>query len=160
MRVEYINPFVKSLSNTFDTMLGCQITRGKLQLKTESNPLHEISGIIGLSGKAVGTVIVSLSKNVALQAASAMLLTEATELDNDVIDAVGEITNIVAGSAKVDLQQYELSISLPNVVTGTPHGIRFPSNVQPICVPFESAWGPLMLEVGLEEVPAAVGVEV
>lgn len=157
MRAEYINPFISSLTNTFDTMLGCKVTRGELQLKTNHNPLFEISGIIGLSGKAVGSVIVSFSENVALEAASAMLLMEATELDDDVIDAVGEITNMVAGAAKAELEEYKLSIGLPNVITGTPHGIRFPSNVQPICVPFETQWGPLTLEVGLEEVPAPVG---
>lgn len=153
MRAEYINPFIKSLVNTFSTMLGCDVMRGELQLKDNCVALHEVSGTIGLSGKAVGTVVVSLSKEVALKAASAMLMMEATELDDDVIDAVGEITNMVAGAAKAQLEEYELSISLPNVITGTGHEIRFPSEVKPICVPFSSPWGELTLEVGLTQAP-------
>ncbi|MEQ8789012.1 MAG: chemotaxis protein CheX [Pirellulaceae bacterium] len=157
MRAEYINPFIKALVNTFDTMLGCEVTRGQLVLKENNVALHEISGTIGLSGKAVGTVVVSLSREVALQGASAMLMMEATEIDEDVIDAVGEITNMVAGSAKAELEEYQLSISLPNVITGKNHEIRFPSQVKPICVPFSTPWGELTLEVGLELVPEAVG---
>ena len=158
MRVEYINPFVKSLVTTFSTMLNCTATRGPLMLKRDVFPPFEISGVIGLSGKAVGTVVVSLSKEVALKATSAMLMTETTEIDGDVIDAVGEITNMVAGAAKAELSEYELSISLPSVITGRGHEVRFPSNVTPICVPFDTQWGKLNLEVGLEEVavPACV----
>jgi chemotaxis protein CheX len=158
MRVEYINPFVKSLVTTFSTMLNCTATRGQLTLKQDPYPHFDISGVIGLSGKAVGTVVVSLSRDVAIQAASAMLMMEATEIDNDVIDAVGEITNMVAGAAKAELAEYELSISLPSVITGRGHEVRFPSNVTPICVPFTTEWGSLNLEVGLAEVavPCAV----
>lgn len=157
MRAEYINPFVKALVNTFDTMLGCAVTRGPIALKDNNIALHEISGTIGLSGKAVGTVVVSFSREVALRAASAMLMVEATEIDDDVTDAVGEITNMVAGSAKVELEEYQLQISLPNVVTGKNHTIRFPSQVKPICVPFSTPWGGVTLEVGLELVPEPVG---
>jgi chemotaxis protein CheX len=158
MRAEYINPFIRALVNTFDTMLGCEVTRGQLVLKENHVPLHEISGTIGLSGKAVGTVVVSLSPEVAIKAASAMLMMEAAEVDEDVIDAVGEIANMVAGSAKAELEEYQLQISLPNVVTGKNHKIRFPSQVKPLCVPFSTPWGELTLEVGLEPVPEAVGV--
>jgi chemotaxis protein CheX len=69
-----------------------------------------------------------------------------------VCDAIGELTNMVAGSAKAELDEYQLSVSLPNVVTGVDHDIRFPTNVTPLCVPFATHWGPLSLEVGLVEV--------
>jgi chemotaxis protein CheX len=151
MRAEYINPFVKSLITTFSTMLDCTATRGQPLLKRDAHPPFEISGVIGLSGKAAGTVVVSLSKAVALRATSAMLMVESTEVDADVIDAVGEIANMVAGAAKAELAEYELSMSLPSVITGRGHEVRFPSNVTPICVPFETAWGPVHLEVGLAE---------
>ena len=119
---------------------------------------YPISGVIGLSGKAVGTVVINLSEEVAIKAASAMLMMDIEKIDDDVVDAVGELANMVAGAAKAELAEYELSISLPNVVTGSQHDIRFPSNVTPICVPFESDFGPMMLEVGLASVsePATV----
>lgn len=156
MKVEYINPFLTALASTFETMLGCTIERKELSLKSCNTPHHEVSGIVGLSGQAVGTVVLSLSENVALKAASTMLMTEATEVDNDVVDAVGELANMVAGAAKAQLEQFHLSISLPNVITGRGHEVRFPSNVTPIVIEYESCWGPLALEVGLSEVVAPV----
>ncbi len=158
MRVEYINPFIRALDNTFQTMVGCAVERGELQLSGLGCPSYEVSGVIGLSGKAIGTVVLSLSREVALKAASAMLMTESTELNDDVIDAVGELANMVAGAAKAELEKLDLSISLPTVITGSGHEVRFPSNATPICVPFTTAWGPMALDVGLAEVAVPAGV--
>lgn len=148
MQVEYINPFLSAIVKTFDTMLKCQVTRGTPHLKDDGSPGGPISGVIGMSGMAAGTVVLNLSEPAALKAASAMLMTEVTEINDDVLDAVGELTNMIAGAAKTDLAQFELSISLPNVVTGENHEVRFPSNVTPLCVPYETDFGPVSLEVG------------
>ncbi len=157
MKVEYINPFIRSVGNTFSTMLNCEIRRGDIGFKSNTKPRYTVSGIIGLSGRAVGTVVLSLSKEVALKAASTMLLTEATDIDDDVLDAIGELTNIIAGGAKAELEEYELVVSLPSVITGRDHEIHFPSNVQPICIPFGTDWGEMALEVGLAQVAEPVG---
>jgi chemotaxis protein CheX len=133
-------------------VLDVEAYRGDLYLKDNSSPKHHVSGVIGLSGKAIGTVVLSVSTEVALKAASTMLMAETTEINDDVIDAIGELTNMVAGTAKAELEEYELSVSLPNVITGNDHDVHFPSNVTPICVPFETEWGPLSVEVGLAPV--------
>ncbi len=152
MRADYINPFVTAVANTFQTMVGCETRRQALARKTGSSSRHEISGIIGLSGNVVGTVVLNLSRELALHAAATMLMTNATRIDESVLDAVGELTNMIAGAAKGRLDDYQLSISLPTVIIGRDHQIRFPSNVQPHFVPFETDWGPLTLEVGLTAV--------
>ena len=84
-----------------------------------------------------------------------MLMSEIAEINAEVVDAVGELTNVVAGAAKAELAEYEMLTSLPSVITGRNHSVRFPSNVTPICVPFETDWGALTLEVGFAPVPAA-----
>ncbi len=158
MKAEYINPFISALSNTFATMLNTEVRRGHVSLKADECPMHEITGIIGLSSdKAVGTVVLSVSEAVALKAASAMLLMEVNEVTDEVVDAVGELTNVVAGAGKAELEEYHLASSLPNVITGLDHNIRFPSGTAPICVQFESDWGSLALEVGLTLVPEPAG---
>ncbi len=158
MKAEYINPFISALSTTFSTMLNTEVRRCQVSLKADECPMHEITGIIGLSSdKAVGTVVLSISKAVALKAASAMLLTEVNEITDDVVDAVGELTNVIAGAGKAELEEYHLSSSLPNVITGRDHSIRFPSEAAPLCVQFESDWGPLALEVGFSLVTEPAG---
>ncbi len=158
MRVEYINPFVTSLKNAFKTMLDCEARRGEIAVKANHCAKYFVSGVIGLSGKTVGTVVLNFSEAVALRAASTMLMTETTVINEDVLDAVGELTNMVAGAAKAELEGHQLQVSLPNVITGHNHEIHFPSNVVPISISFETDWGPLTLEVGfapiLEAAPA------
>ena len=152
MQVEHINPFIAALQVTFRTMLSCDARRGTLAVKENTRAAHEISGVIGLSGKAVGTVVVSFSEQVALKAASVMLMEEAAATNEEVLDAVGELTNMVAGAAKAELEDYDLAVSLPNVITGPSHEVHFPSEVTPISIAFETDWGPLSLEVGLAPV--------
>lgn len=153
MKVEHINPFLKAVTNTFTTMLSADATRGELALGDPNVRMYPISGLIGLSGRAHGMVVINLSTEVALRAASTMLMMECESVDDDVIDAVGELANMIAGQAKTELQEYELSVGLPNVVTGEGHSVRFPSTAPPLAVPFKTDFGPLRLEVGFE--PAA-----
>ena len=157
MCAEFINPFIISLVNTFETMLSCEVTRGKPHLKDYNHDLYEINGVIGLSGKAIGTVVVSLSRSVALQAASHMLMTPCDEINSDVVDAVGELANMVAGGAKAQLAEYNMSISLPNVFVGEKTELHFPSDVHPITIPFNTQWGPMRVDVGLAPVHEPVG---
>ena len=158
MKVEYINPFLVSTISVFDTMLNCKLERGVPYLKNGTQPQHEVSGVIGLSGKAQGTVVLTLSREAALSATEALLQERPTEINGDVTDAIGELVNIIAGNAKAKLEHLDMSVSLPTVITGKNHCIEFPSKVTPICIPFTSAWGDVTVEVVLREVKAAVTV--
>jgi len=149
VEVDFINPVISSLEEIFDTMLSCPLQRVGLALKENNTCLHPISGIIGISGKtAIGTVVLSLSTPVALKAASTMLMTEILEPNEDVMDAVGELTNMVSGSTKAKLSRYNLSMGLPSVFHGNNCRIHFPTSSHPIAIPFQSPWGALALEVG------------
>jgi chemotaxis protein CheX len=151
VKVEYINPFVSSTVSVFETMLSCQLSRQPLQAKDHVQPEHEISGIIGLSGKASGIVVLSVSRDVALAATESMLGERPAGIDADVADVIGELTNMIAGSAKAKLAQLEMSVGLPTVITGRNHIVNFPPKTTPLCIPFLASWGPLCLEVSLTE---------
>lgn len=148
MNVDHINPFLDSVTNTFETMLSAEATRGDLTLGDSKKRRFPISGLIGMSGNACGVVVINVSQQVALKIASTMLMEEQTEVNGDVLDAVGEIANIIAGQAKLELEQYNLSVTLPNVITGTDYEVRFPTKNPPVVVPFETTLGPICLEVG------------
>ena len=148
IEVDYINPVIAGLEDAFSTMLNCKIERMGLELMENNQALHPVSGIIGISGKAVGTVVLSLSESVAIKAASTMLMTELDAVNDDVMDAVGEITNMVCGGAKAKLAQFSLSISLPNVLYGKECRLHFPQHSYPISIPFKCDWGTLALQIG------------
>jgi chemotaxis protein CheX len=146
----YINPFIEAVGKVFKTVLNCDVERRKLSLKKSDSPSYEISGVIGLSGKTAGVVVLSLSAPVAFKAVETMLGTPVSEINADVVDAIGELTNMIAGNAKTALAHLEMSLGLPSIITGASHSIRFASHVPPLCIPFETPWGPLTLEVSLE----------
>ena len=149
MKAEHINPFVRSTAAVFSTMCRCELTRGELTLPANFQEEYEISGMVGLSGKLAGTVVLSLHEDMALYIAEALLGVRPAEIDDDVVDAVGEMTNMIAGKAKGELAEYEMNLSLPTVISGSNHKVRFGSHVQPICIPFTSPHGDLCVEVGL-----------
>lgn len=152
MQAEYIEPFVKSITSTFQTVVHCTIVPDKPVSVERDQGRYQISGVIGISGHARGSVVVCLSKQTAIHAAAAMLMIDPEKiagLTADVADAVGEIANIVAGSAKAEIQRYQLSIGLPSVMIGDPPDFRFPAELKPIAVPFRCPWGPMALQVGL-----------
>ena len=158
MKAEYINPFLTSTMSVFDTMLNCKLEIGKPYLKNGTQPQHEVSGVIGLSGKALGTVVLGLSREAALSAAEVLLQERPATINSDVTDAIGELVNIIAGSAKSKLDHLELSVSLPTVITGKNHSVEFPRTAQPISIPFTSPWGDITVDVGLREVTAGCAV--
>lgn len=150
MDVSYINPFIESASNVFNITLNSPLTRQGLSLKQTDTPLYEVSAVIGLSGKVSGTVVFSISAPVAFGIVKQMLDTDVAEINADVADAVGELSNMIAGGAKVHFSQYNLALGLPKVLVGHNHVLRFPGNVRPICVHFKARWGAVALEVGLD----------
>lgn len=149
IEIDYINPVIASLENVFSTMLDCSVERVGLGLMEDNHALHAVSGIVGISGKGVGTVVLSLQRSVALKAAGVMLMADnLTEIDHDVLDAVGELTNMVCGEAKAKLAQYHLSVSLPNVLCSDGCVLHFPHQAHPISIPFKCKWGELALQIG------------
>lgn len=149
----FIDPIVESAVNVFETMLGCTPTRTDVTISDSFRDEFDVTGVIGLSGQASGTVVISLEEQVALSAAGAMLCAEFPQLDEDVLDVVGELTNMIAGNAKSRLDQYEMRLALPTVITGTEHVIRFTSKVRPAIISFECEWGKFSIEVALVEEP-------
>jgi chemotaxis protein CheX len=149
IEIDYINPVISGLEEVFRTMLNCSVQRTGLGLMENSHALFPVSGIVGVSGKGVGTVVLSMQREVAIKIAETMLMMEGLkEVNNDVLDAVGEITNMVCGDAKAKLAQFQLSISLPNILCGEDCWLHFPQNSHPISIPFKCPWGLLALQIG------------
>lgn len=149
MDVKYINPFLTSIRDVFDTMLNIPFSIGKPHVKSDGVPLHDISGIIGLSGNVTGTVVISLSKQVALGLSSALAGIEISEVNDECTDAVGEIANMIAGGAKKEFPGDNNSISIPSVVIGK-HKVSYPGGLPIICIPCETSLGRMSVDVAIK----------
>lgn len=150
MDVAYVNPFILSTIETFSKMLNCDAKPGKIALKNESIHTFDVSGIIGLSGEAQGSICLSFPKVMALKVVSALLSMEIKIIGPEVADGIGELANIVAGNAKQHLSQFSLSISLPKVIIGKDHSIAPMRGIPSIIVPFTSTMGEFAMEISLK----------
>jgi chemotaxis protein CheX len=149
MTADYINPFLVATASVFEQMVGIQVARGTPFLRKAFEPQYEVTGIIGLSGRAAGTVAFSLPRELALTITERLLGARPATIDAQVVDAVGEVTNMIVGAAKAQLAELELSLGLPTVVIGTSTCIVFPSRAVPISIPFTCDQGALVVEVGI-----------
>jgi len=150
MDVSYINPFIISTIETFQKMLKSEAKPGQVQLKNDTTYTYDVSGVIGLSGEAQGSICLSFPKLIALKVVSALVGAEIKIIGPEVADAIGEIANIIAGNAKQHLTQFNLSISLPKVIMGKDHKIASQRGVPTIVVPFDCPLGNFAMEVSLK----------
>lgn len=154
MNISLVRPFAEAAVEVFHTMLGCQITEGPTKLIDRFHKHHDVSGIISLSGKQSITVVVSLDRDVATQMTSRFLCSETTTIDHDVIDAVGELTNMIAGGGKSALSSVISSMTQPTVIVGRELNLGFNKNTEPVQISFNCEWGDFSLELGTLMVPA------
>jgi chemotaxis protein CheX len=150
IKVEHINPFVRATMETFQSMMKVEAKPGKPIIVRDKTFQFDVSGIIGLSGGAKGSISLTFPKIVALKVVSAFVGEKIVTMGDEVVDAIGELANIVAGAAKKDLAQYNITISLPTVVTGDNHDLAGSKEVRPMFVPFETPFGKFNLVVGFK----------
>lgn len=153
MKAEHINPFIIAVTTVFKQALDLTLKRGEISLKDSAQPSLDLSALLSLTGKASGLVVLSMDREVAMHAAEVLLGEKINSVNQDVIDLTGELGNMVAGKAKSLLAEYEMNLGLPSVITGKNHSISFPSNVQPITIPFSTDMGEVHIDAGLAETP-------
>jgi chemotaxis protein CheX len=135
--IEHVNPFLKATIETYASMLSDAVKPSKpVPLKGQ----YDLAGVIGISGDVAGFVSLAYSTPSALASVSRMIGEEIPEVCPDVLDAVGEIANIVAGYAKKYLTA-QISISLPQVIQNDALPGAGQAGFFTFVVPFESALG-------------------
>jgi len=149
--VRFINPFVQGIDSVFQTMLSIQPKRRPVKIDRASGNGAALTSLVGLSGQVQGVVVLRFPLDTALRLAGRMLATEINEVNEEVVDAISEIVNMVAGSAKAKLgYDPPLNLGLPTVVQGDNYRMRYPTGSTWLKVPFESEVGEFALEVTFE----------
>jgi chemotaxis protein CheX len=151
MKAAFINPFLAASMNLFHEYLGITLRSLNPFVRKDPHSLDEVSGIIGLAGDTAGAVVLSFSRQTAMNVVSVFSKKTYTALTNEVLDGVGELVNIIAGNAKQDLTDFRISISLPGVVVGSGTHIHWPDGVPVIAIPFDSELGSFSVNVSLKD---------
>jgi chemotaxis protein CheX len=115
-----------------------------------------VAAVVRLREAQEGTVVLRFTRPVAISLASALSGEEVKEVNSDCLDALGEIANIVVGSAKKLFPGAQVTIEPPHVLTPgtTPVAPELPG----ILLPFETACGRFILEAALVRRPCETAV--
>lgn len=136
---EIIRYILESTESVFSTMLGLEITPGEPRLKQGVvGPSHGMAALVGMAGAFVGTGSIDCSERLACVFASAMLGMEYTSVNDDVLDAMGEVANMIVGNIKTNVEAVvgPMDLSIPTVVHGGEFSTRSLRNNQWTVVPF------------------------
>jgi chemotaxis protein CheX len=150
MDVRFINPFIASTKTVFKTMVATEITIGKpYVIRANEELAADVSAVIGMSGDAVGCVVLSLPMQTACNIASKFAGVELHRDHPDFGDALGELANMVAGQAKAKFEGLSVSISLPSVIIGSDHVVSQSRAKPRLALPCTSDLGGFTVEVAL-----------
>lgn len=113
---------VKATCEVFRAMMNMKVSAGEIQVEKARNRKAEVIGSIGVAGFLSGSISVFLDRGFAAEAASSLLmLDDPSELgDEDLVDAIGELTNMIGGNIKTELFHKTplFDISVPSVYVG------------------------------------------
>jgi len=150
--IELVKPFIIATTETYRKMLGNEPEAQAPILNKGTGVSMDISGVIGLTGDLRGSVSLSYTDEAARKTLEAMMGSAVEVIDDDAMDAVGELVNIIAGYAKQFMPDFHTAISLPTVIRGSGLIVKEPADVFSFTVPFISSLGNFNLGVGLKKV--------
>jgi chemotaxis protein CheX len=142
-------PFINSVRQVFTTMVKVPTTIERPHVKVAPAPQYDVSSIIGFSGDLVGSVVVSFQKDAAVKLVSSFAGCDIDPDSPDFADAVCELANMIAGSAKKELG-HNASITVPSVILGRGHQIARLSDVPCLVVPCKTPVGDFAVEVNIK----------
>ncbi len=159
MKVQFINPVIKSTLIVFSTMahiepkVGAPKIKNNLQIVQGKN-ITGLMDMVGAKGKA--SIALTFSESAILLIASKMMPPDmkVTSIDGMVIDLVGELANMVLGGAKSELEciGYHFKLSLPTIIFGSDYLIAHKTTAPIISLPFTMPAGEFFIEAGYEEI--------
>jgi chemotaxis protein CheX len=118
---EFIVAAITSATNElFSTMLDLPIESGDSMAKDEVEASSGLVALIGLAGAWAGTGSIACTGALACTLATQLLGMPVEAVNEDVLDAVGEITNMILGNVKTMLEEKvgPMGLSTPTVIFG------------------------------------------
>lgn len=150
---DLINPFVDATVHVLKTMASTNPVHGEPIIKHSTGSFGAVRGLIGMAGNEMtGNLLISFDEKSILAIVSRMLLEEFLTINQDVIDAVGEITNMICGGAKTALADQGLTFDLatPMVMTGNNVVMQQTSRSPVLTIPFSTPEGEFVVETNLK----------
>jgi chemotaxis protein CheX len=154
MKVEFINPFLSSMLNVMSTMAQMELIPEKPKLKKDNIAHGDVSGLIGMvSPETKGSLSITFDEPLALATMKGMVGEAPDEVNEEITDLVGEITNMVTGGAKRMLSEkgFEFDMATPIVVSGKNHTIHHKSKGPIVIISLKGEAGRAYIEFSFDD---------
>ena len=117
---DIVKDIADATETLFKTMIMMDLKYNEALLADETHIKTDVTGFVSFMGKYHGIVGLFCSKRFSLKIASSMLMEEMTDFTTEVIDAIGEVSNMIAGNVKTKItDDYgEMYLSIPIVLIG------------------------------------------
>ncbi len=142
LKREYLKPFVEGTIVTLHTMAAITPVIKGIRVVQADKFTGDVSAVMGVTAEqGEGFVGISFVMPLATTVVARILGLEASQLEaSDIHDGVGELINMIAGTAKNALlgTPYKFKAALPNVITGKGHEVGFPRNAECWTATFEA----------------------
>ena len=151
----------RSVSEAFELMAGGPARLVSRHRFAESiGPPHGGSGltaILSLTGELRGSICLCLPAPAALCWTRKVIDHDTDALDQVVVDAIGELGNIVVGGSKRRLSRFDLKMGLPSVVRAGKESLAFPTRTASLQLDYEFESCPFSVVIALGESAAERG---
>lgn len=157
MDVNYINPFLNGTLEVLKKMAFIDAVPGKPAVKQDEAAFGDVSGIIGITGDALGSLALSFSEACICRIVANMLGEEFREVNREIIDATGELTNMISGASRTQMEKMGMNVyaAIPTVVHGRHHTISHILKSPSIVIPFSTPTGPFFVDVCIKTLDAS-----
>ncbi|MBU1341969.1 MAG: chemotaxis protein CheX [Proteobacteria bacterium] len=145
-----VNPFIEGTLHILDTTAFVKVKPETPFLKKDRKSQGDISGLIEISGDLSGTAAISFSKKSILGIVSAMFGEDMTQINEEIHDAVGEISNMVAGHVTTKLAEMgkKVKVKFKEIILGQDALIEHIQGVPHVlALPFRTTKGKVVIEV-------------
>lgn len=148
-------------ADVFSTMLGLEIEAEESWTDPNAPTVSDgVVAFVGMAGNWTGAGLISCSASFACRICNQLLLTETTAVNDEVLDAVGEVANMIVGNFKTMIEEEAgpLGLSIPTVIYGRNFTSRSLGTNNWIVLPFLCGGEKLEIRacLGAAKEPAAV----
>ena len=138
---DMVPDLVIATHDVFETMIGHRLSHDPPIAGEALRPRSNVVACVGIAGSVSGLVAIYSTTDTAKVIAAGLLGISPDELNGEMVDAIGEVANMVAGSFRTRISErgIQCDITVPTVTVGSDFYTSYVSNVERCMCPFKLA---------------------